>query len=95
MNGDWLSITGDGTQKTEHDSYSLPLIDFILQKQQSKRIFTVLHLKHGYHQLPLQRDSRPCTAMSIPLGRMQWRVVPMGAKNVNAAFHRLMEHPAC
>ena len=54
--------------QTEHNSYSLPLIDTILQKQQKKRIFTVLDLKHGYHQMPLHPDSRPCTAMSTPLG---------------------------
>ena len=58
-------------EQTEHDSYSLPLIDTILQKQQKKRIFTVLDLKHGYHQMPLHPDSRPCTAMSTPLGPMQ------------------------
>ena len=50
-------------EQTEHDSYSLPLIDTILQKQQKKRIFTVLDLKHGYHQMPLHPDSSPCTAM--------------------------------
>ena len=78
-------------EQTEHDSYSLPLIDSILQKQQKKRIFTVLDLKHGYHQLPLQPDFRPCTAMSTPLGPMQWKAVPMGAKNGNAAFQCMME----
>ena len=54
-------------EQTEHDSYSLPLIDTILEKQQKKRIFTVLDLKHGYQQMPLHPDSRPCTAMSTPL----------------------------
>ena len=78
-------------EQTEHDSYSLPLIDTILQKQQTKRIFTMLDLKHGYHQMPLHPDSRPCTAMSTPLGPMRWKVVPMGAKNGNAAFQRMME----
>ena len=58
-------------EQTEHDSYSLPLIDTILQKKQKKRIFTVLDLKHGHHQMPLHPDSRPCTAMSTPLGPMQ------------------------
>ena len=78
-------------KQTEHDSYSLPMIDTILQKQQKKRIFTVLDLKHGYHQMPLHQDSRPCTAMLTPLGPMQWKVVPRGAKNGNAAFGRMME----
>ena len=78
-------------EQTERDSYSLPLMDSILQKQQKKRIFTVLDLKHRYHQMPLHPDSRPCTAMSTPLGPMQWKVVPMGAKNGNATFQRMME----
>ena len=91
--GEWrLVVDYRGlNEQTEHDSYSLPLIDSILQKQQKKRIFTVLDLNHGYHQMPLHSDSRPCTAMSTPLGPMQWKVVPMGAKNGNAAFQRMME----
>ena len=78
-------------EQTEHDSYSLSLIDTILQKQHKKRIFTVLDLKHGYHQMPLHPDSRPCTAMLTLLGPMQWKVVPMGARTDNAAFQRMME----
>ena len=91
--GEWsLVVDYRGlNEQTEHDSYSLSLIDTILQKQQRKRIFTVLDLKHGYHQMPLHPESRPCTAMSTPLGSMQWKVVPMGAKNGNAAFQRMME----
>ena len=91
--GEWrLVVDYRGlNEQTEHDLYSLPLIDTILGKQQKKRIFTVLDLKHGYHQMPLDPDSRPCTAMSTPLGPMQWKVVPMGAKNGNAAFQRMME----
>ena len=70
--GEWrLVVDCRGlNEQTEHDSYSLPLMDTILQKQQKKRIFTVLDLKHGYHQMPLLPDSRPCTAMSTPLGPM-------------------------
>ena len=78
-------------EQSQHDSYSLPLIDSILQKQQKKRIFTVLNLKQWHNQMPLHEDSRPCTAMSDPLGPMQWKVVPMGVKNGNAAFQRMME----
>ena len=41
-------------------------------------------------ETPLHPDSRPCTAMSTPLGPMQWKVVPMGAKNGNAAFQMMV-----
>ena len=51
----------------------------------------MLDLKHGYHQMPLHEDSRACTAMSTPLGPMQWKMLPMGAKNGNAVFQRMME----
>ena len=51
----------------------------------------MLDPKYGYHQMLLHPDSGPCTAMSTPLGPMQWKVVPMGAKNGNAAFQRMME----
>ena len=65
--GEWrLVVDYRGlTQQTEHDSYSLPLIDTILQKQQKKRIFTVLDLKHGYNQMPPHLNTRPCTAISM------------------------------
>ena len=79
-------------EQTEHDLYSLTFINHILQKQARKRILTVFDLKHGYHQMPLHEDSRACTAMSTPLGPMQWKVVPMGAKNGIAAFERMMEN---
>ena len=65
-------------ERTEHDSYSLPLINSILRKQQKNCIFTVLDLRHRYHQLLLHGDCRPCTARSTLPGPMQWKVVPMG-----------------
>ena len=78
-------------EKAEHDSYSLPLIDWFLQKQQKKRIFMLLDPKQGYHQMPLHEDSRPCTAMSTLLDPMRWRMAPMGTANGTVAFHRMME----
>ena len=91
--GEWrLVVYYRGLNKqTEQDSYLLPLIYSILQKQQKKRIFTVMDLKHGYHRMPLHEDSRPCTPRSTPPGPIQWKVVPIGSKNGNAAFQRMME----
>ena len=51
----------------------------------------MLDLKHGYHQMPLHEESRACTAMSTPLGPMQWKVVPIGEKNGKAAFQPMSE----
>ena len=78
-------------QVTEHDAYQLPLITDMLNRHGAKTVFTVLDMKKGYHQMPLAPTSRACTAMNTDFGLWQWKVMPMGAKNGNAAFQRMME----
>ena len=63
----------------------------MLQRQHERRLFTVIDLKHAYRQMPLTLESRACTAMSTPLGPLQWKVMPMGCKNGNASFQRMLE----
>ena len=75
-------------QVSAHDAYELPLIPDMLHKHCHKRMFTVLDMKKGYHQMPLDPLSRPLTAMATHIGLLQWRVMPMGAKNGNSAFQR-------
>ena len=53
--------------QTQSNSYTLPLIEDMLPKRFRRRIFTVIDLKHNYHQMPLAEESRACTAMSTPL----------------------------
>ena len=76
--------------QTQHDSYTLSLIEDMLQKQHRRRIFTVIELKHGFHQMPLAEESRACTAMSTPLGPLLGKVMPMGVTNGNAAFQGML-----
>ena len=56
--GEWrLVVDYQGlNEQTKHDSYSLPLIDTILQKQAQKHILTVLDLKHSYYQKRCSRN---------------------------------------
>ena len=73
------------------DSYPLPRIEEILARQGHFKIWSVLDLKAGYHQVPLKAESRPITSMATPKGPRQWRVVPMGIVNGNAIYQRMME----
>ena len=52
----------------------------------------MIDLKHGYHQMPLADESRAYTAISTPLGPLQWKVMPMSVTNGNAAFQRMLEN---
>ena len=93
VEGDWRMVVDYRglNEVTVHDSYNLPLIDTILQRQAMMKVFTVLDMKKGYHQMPLSQESRPLSAMVTPSGLWQWKVMPMGVKNGNAAFQRMME----
>ena len=63
----------------------------MLPKQFRQGIFTVINLKHSYHQMPLTDESRACTAMSTPPGLFQLKVMPMGVTNSIAAYQQMLE----
>ena len=74
------------------NSESLPLINNLLQKQQGKGIFSVLHLKPGYHQMTLAKTTQDATAMTTLLRLMRWKVMPMLVKNGNTQFQLMTEN---
>ena len=77
--------------ETKADSHPLPLIEEEIAKRARGRLFSVLDLPHGFHQMPLRKDNRPLTCMCTPCGPVQWTVMPMGLKNAPSFFQRMME----
>ena len=71
--------------QTKEDKAPLPLVEDMLIHE-SHKMFSVLHLKHGFQQMPLHTDDRYLTAMPTPFGTLQWTVLPMGVKNSLAQF---------
>ena len=53
-------------EATETDAHPLPRIGDILQRQGQFRIWSVLDMKDGYHQVPLKEEHRDLTCMSTP-----------------------------
>ena len=77
--------------QTQDDQAPLPLIEDMLERHERHKVFSVLDLTHGFHQMPLHPDDRHLTAMPTPLGVLCRRVLPLGVKNAAAQFQRLME----
>ena len=77
--------------QTEDDQAHLPLIEDTVERHEPHKIFWVLDLKHGFHQMPLHPDDRRLMAMPTPLGTLVWKVLPMGVKNGPAQFQRHMD----
>ena len=48
-------------------------------------------MKDGFHQIQMKPEHKYLTAMSTPLGTYVWKVMPMGLKNAQAIFQRIME----
>ena len=77
--------------KTIRDSYSLARIDSTLNVLSGW--FSVLDLKSGYWQVPLEEEDKCKTAFTVgPLGFWECERMPFGLTNAPATFQRLMEN---
>ena len=76
---------------TVPDAHPLPLIEKEIAARAKGKLFTVLDLRHGFHQMPLRKEDRHLMAMCTPCGTVQWTVLPMGPKNAPSMFQKMME----
>ena len=74
------------------DAHLLPLVENMLEKHSKHKMFTIVDLSKGFHQIPLHPESRAKTAMNSAGKRYQWRVMPKGIKNGPAIFQQVMDH---
>ena len=64
------------------DAHPLPLIEEEIAERAKGKLFTVLDLRHGFHQMPLRKEDRHLT--------VQWTV--MGLKNAPSMVQKMMEN---
>ena len=56
---------------TVSDAHPLPYIEEEIAKREKGKLFTLLDLRHGFHQMPLRKENRHLTAMCTPCGTIQ------------------------
>ena len=76
---------------TVPDAHPLPLIEEVIAKRAKGKLFSVLDLRHGFHQMPLGKMDRHLTATCTPCGNVQGTVMLMGLKNAPSMFQKMME----
>ena len=79
-------------EATITDAHPSPLTGDILQRQGKFKMWSILDMRDGFHQVPLKKEHRHITCMSTPKGTKQWTVMVMGLKNSGAIFQRMMEY---
>ena len=73
------------------EASALPIINEVLRDLSSAKIFSVLDLKNGYWQVPMDDNSKRLTAFTTPDGAtFQFRRMPFGLKNAPATFQNMM-----
>ena len=76
---------------TVPDKYPLPRIDDVLDALSHGHYFSVIDLKSGYWQIPMQIADAEKIAFRTCDGLYQFTVMPFGLKNAPATFQRLMD----
>lgn len=77
-------------KKVIQDRFPLPRIDDILDSLGRARFFSVLDLFQGFHQIPLDEQSKDITSFSTDKGSFRWKVLPFGLNIAPNSFTRMM-----
>jgi hypothetical protein len=99
-----MKVTKDGSIKyrfsidyralnavTKPDAYPIPNIVDILDSLGNSKIFTVLDMASGYHQIEIMPEDKDKTALSCHKGHFQCIKMPFGLNNAPATYQRCMD----
>lgn len=91
-NGEWRPC-GDYrvlNDKTIPDRYPLPFIQDITTILTNKIIFSKIDLQRAYHQIPINTDDIPKTALITPFGLFEYTRMAFGLRNAAQTMQRVI-----
>lgn len=92
-NGEWRPC-GDFRKlnaSTIHDNYPIPHLQDLSNNLNGKSIFTRIDLKKAFHQVPVNTDDIPKTAIITPFGLFEYTFMTFGLRNAAQTFQRMID----
>lgn len=92
-NGDWRPC-GDYRRLnaiTEPEQYSMPHIHDCVQFLKGMKVFSTIDLIGAYHQIPVNEEDIPKTAICTPFGSFEFVCMPFDLKNTAQSFQRFVD----
>ncbi|CAD7000810.1 unnamed protein product [Ceratitis capitata] len=75
-------------EKIIKDNFPMPLIDDVIERLQSARVYTTIDLRNGFFHVPIEANSTKYTSFVTHQGQYEFRYVPFGICNSPAVFTR-------
>jgi hypothetical protein len=72
------------------NKYSLPRINILFYQLTDAKVFSMVDLRSGYHQIKIHSENIPKTAFSTRYGLYEYLVISFGVTNAPAHFMYLM-----
>ena len=76
---------------TPLDRHIIPTLPQILDRIGHAKVLSKVDLTSGFHQIPMEPDSRDLTTFLSPKGKFRFIRMPFGLKNAPSHFQRTME----
>ena len=75
----------------KRENYPIPSFDDLASQFKNAAVFSILDARSGYHQIPLEEESRKITTFITHRGRFCFNRLPFGITSASEIFQRRME----